>query len=159
MSDEELFELGKNVYDTICAMFEEYGYRYTGNEEKLTVTCSFRGEDLPMDMRFAVYEDRQLVRLTSPMPFDIPEEQRAYVAVAVHEANCNILNGHFVYDMSDGTIVYCVNQSYIDSILGKEVFNYMLAIANSTIDKYNDLFFMLGKGMITLDDFMEKIHN
>ncbi|MGN0655634.1 MAG: YbjN domain-containing protein [Ruminiclostridium sp.] len=159
MSDEELLELGKNVYETICAMFDENGYRYSGHEDNLTITCSFRGDDLPMDMCFAVYEDRQLVRLTSPMPFNIPEEQRAYAALAVNAANCSILNGHFVFDMSDGSIVYCVNQSYIDSILGKEVFNYMLAIANSTIDKFNDLFFMLGKGMITLDDFLDKMHS
>ena len=159
MNDEELFELGKGVYDTICAMFDENGYHYSGNEEKLTISCSFRGDDLPMDMCFAVYEDRQLVRLTSPMPFNIPEEQRAYVAIAVNEANCSIMNGHFVFDVSDGSIIYCVNESYIDSILGKEVFNYMLAIANSTVDRFNDMFFMLGKGMITLDDFMDKLNS
>ncbi len=159
MSDEELLELGKNVYGTICEMFDEHGYKYQGDDEALTISCSFRGEDLPMDMRFRVDADRQLVRLTSAMPFDIPEEQRAYLALAIHSVNLSIVNGHFVYDMDDGAIIYCVNQSYIDSILGKEVFNYMLAIANSTVDRYNDLFFMLGKGMITLDDFLDKMHS
>jgi hypothetical protein len=45
--------------------------------------------------------------------------------------------------------------SYIESLLGEAVFKYMLACAAQTIDAYNDRFFMLSKGMLSVEQFIE----
>ena len=39
--------------------------------------------------------------------------------------------------------------------MSEELIHYILAIVFLTTDKYNDKFFMLGKGMLTLDKFIE----
>lgn len=70
-------------------------------------------------------------------------------------ANYGLVNGAFDYDISDGEICFRMSQSYRESILGAEVCNYMLLASMHTIDKYNDRFMMLSKGMIDLQKFVE----
>ncbi|MBR2912810.1 MAG: YbjN domain-containing protein [Oscillospiraceae bacterium] len=155
MSEEKNKKAALNVYETICQMFDDLEFKYERHDEDLVVSCSIKGEDFPMDILFIVDADRELVQLLSPMPFRISEDKRIDTAVAVAVANYGLINGSFDYDMSDGEIRFRATQSFLDSILGKEVFRYMLGASTSSIDKYNDRFFMLNKGMMTVEQFIE----
>lgn len=155
MSEEKNKKAALNVYETICQMFDDLEFKYERHDEDLVVSCSIKGEDFPMDILFIVDADRELVQLLSPIPFRISEDKRIDTAVAVAVANYGLINGSFDYDMSDGEIRFRATQSFLDSILGKEVFRYMLGASTSSIDKYNDRFFMLNKGMMTVEQFIE----
>ena len=76
-------------------------------------------------------------------------------AIAVCVANYGLVNGCFDYDLNDGEIRFRMVQSYRDSIIGNEVYNYMLIVGANTVDKYNDRFLMLFKGMLDLEKFVE----
>jgi hypothetical protein len=65
------------------------------------------------------------------------------------------VDGCFDYDLSDGQILFRLTSSYRDSLLSEALFEYMVMVSASTIDKYNDRFFMLAKGMISLEQFIE----
>lgn len=156
--NEELRKLGQSVYETICAMFDDKGFTYERHDDDLVITCVVGGEDIPMEIIFAVHDDRQIVQLISPMPFRIPEDKRIDVALAATVVNDRLIDGSFDFDLNEGRIAFRLTASYIESILGKELFEYMLMVSASTIDEYNDKFLMVGKGMMSFEQFVESMN-
>ena len=155
MSTERETKLAQNVYNTICEMLDEKGINYTKHEDDLVISCTVRGYDIPMDVLFFVNADRQVVRLLSPMPFEIPEDKRFDVGIAVNVANYGLLSGSFDYDISDGELRFRMTTGYRESILGKDLFEQMIMVSALTTDEYNDKFMMLAKGVMSLEQFIE----
>jgi len=155
MDKEQLMKMGQNVYETICKMFDDRGFRYERHDEDLVITSTVSGEDIPMDMLFIVRPERQIVQLLSPLPFKIPDEKTVDLALAVTHANDGLIDGSFDFDMAKGRIDFRLTSSYIESILGKELFEYMLMVSAHTVDEYNDKFMMIAKGMYSLEDFIK----
>ena len=143
------------VYDTLCSMLDNIGWKYDKVEEKLMVKSGVKGDDLPIDFLVVVKPRNQVVQFISSMPFNMPEDKRVEGALAICTANYGLVDGSFDYDLSDGQIVFRLTSSYRDSLLSEALFEYMIMVSASTIDKYNDRFFMLAKGMITLEQFIE----
>lgn len=125
------------------------------HDEDHVITCTVKGEDIPMDILFAVRDDRQIVQLISPMPFTVPEDKRIDIALAITVINDMLVDGSFDFDMAKGRVSFRLTSSYIESILGKELFEYMLMVSATTIDEYNDKFLMIAKGMISFEQFLE----
>lgn len=136
-------------------MYDEKGYHYERHDDDLVVTCTVSGDDLPMQILFTVRDDRQIVQLMSPMPFVVPDEKRFDMALATTIVNDRLVDGSFDFDLGDGKCAFRLTASYIGSILGKELFEYMLMVSAATIDEYNDKFFMIAKNMMTLEQFLE----
>ena len=155
MTEEMLRKSGENVYATICKMFDNLGYHYERHDDDLVISCTVKGEDIPMDILFIVRAERQLIQLLSPMPFTVPEDKRMDMAIAITVASNNLIDGSFDFDLNSGRIVFRLTSSYMESILGEELFTYMLMVSARTIDEYNDKFLMLSKGMMTLEQFIE----
>ena len=145
----------EEVYDTLCSMLDNIGWKYDKVEEKLMIKSGVKGEDLPIDFIVVVKPRNQVVQFISSMPFNMPEDKRVEGALAVCTANYGLVDGSFDYDLSDGQIVFRLTSSYRDSLLSEALFEYMIMVSASTIDKYNDRFFMLAKGMISLEQFIE----
>ena len=143
------------VYDTLCSMLDNIGWKYDKVEEKLMVKSGVKGEDLPIDFLMFVKPRNQVVQFISSMPFNMPEDKRVEGALAVCTANYGLVDGSFDYDLSDGQILFRLTSSFRDSLLSEALFEYMIMVSASTIDKYNDRFFMLAKGMISLEQFIE----
>lgn len=155
MADERKQKLAKNVYLTICSMFEDMEFNHRRDDERLVIRSTVRGDDIPMDIVIIVDEKAETVSFFSPMPFTVPNDKISELAVAVAIANNGLRHGSFDFDVSDGKIIFRMAACYMDSILGKELYRMMLLASSNTIDKYNDKFLMLSKGMISLDKFLE----
>ena len=143
------------VYDTLCSMLDNIGWKYDKVEEKLMVKSGVKGDDLPIDFLVVVKPRNQVVQFISSMPFNMPEDKRVEGALAICTANYGLVDGSFDYDLSDGQILFRLTSSYRESLLSEALFEYMIMVSASTIDKYNDRFFMLAKGMLSLEQFME----
>lgn len=159
MTDENVLKQAKYVYETICKTLESRNWSFKRYDDDLTITCGARGEDLPMDMIIIVDPRSQVVSVISPMPFKIAEEKRVEAAVAVCVANYGLVNGSFDYNLADGSIEFRIVSSFRESILGEELFNYMVVMTAHTVDDYNDKFLMISKGMLTIDQFIEMENN
>ena len=155
MADEKL-ERAQKVYETLCATLDKHEWHYQKNEERLSIECGAQGEDLPMEITIRVDTERQLIMLLSHLPFIISEVKRLDVAIATSIANNGLVDGSFDFDITDGHMFFRMTSSFIESDIGSELFTYMLMVSCHTIDKYNDRFLMLGKGMMSIEDFMRK---
>ena len=147
----------KEIFNTICDSLDTKGWKYKKTPEELKIETGARGEDLPMDLKIQVHEDRMLVLLLSLIPALVLEDKRLDMAVAVSAVNDRLVDGCFDYDIKSGRIGFRMTCSYIESKLGAKLFDYMVDCSCTTIDHFNEKFLMLGAGLISLNDFMEKI--
>jgi len=156
MAEELDMIKAKEVYDTIVSMMDAIGWKYEKHEEDLVIKSGAQGDDLPMDLLLIVDPKSQIVQLISRMPFNVPEDKRFDAAVAICVANYGLKDGSFDYDINDGEIRFRLTSSYRESILSKELFVYMIGVSIGTIDQYNDKFFMLSKGVMSIQQFIEQ---
>lgn len=153
---EEKLQRAQRTFETLCQNLDEHEWHYEKDEEKLEIECGARGDDLPMDIRIIVDADRQLIILLSIMPFITPETKRLDTAIATSIVNNKLVDGSFDYDVTSGHMIFRMTSSFIDSEIDGEVFTYMLMVSCHTIDEYNDKFFMLGKGILPINKFIEE---
>lgn len=157
MAEVKDMKQAKTVFSSLCAMLDERRWRYEKDEAELAIRCGAQGDDLPMDIRIEVDVKRELVTLLSPMPFTVPENLRANLAVAVSLANYGMVDGSFDYDYLKGRILFRMTSSYRQSLLEKKLFAYMLECSCATIDTYNDKFLSVIKSEMSINQILEYI--
>lgn len=154
MMDENKIILAKQVYQTLCEAIERRGWSFEKDEERLLVHFGVRGEDIPIQLVLVVDIKRQLIRVLSPLPFKMSEEKRMEGAIAACAASYGMIDGSFDYDIFDGSITFRMTASFMESIIGEGLFQYMISCCCAMVDKYNDRFLALDKGSISITDFI-----
>ena len=157
MADEKQLKQARAAFQALCEMLEEKDWHYEKDAENFLITCGAQGEDLPMEIRISIDAERQLIMLLSQMPFKISEDKRTALAVAVSVANNGMVDGSFDYDYLGGDIIFRMTSSFRDSLVGKDVFEYMLLCSCATIDKYNDKFLMVAKNDMSNEEILNFI--
>ena len=159
MADELNLVKALEVYNTLLTMMDKKGWHYTKIEEKLMIESGVKTEDIPVSFYVVVNPRNEVVQFLSKLPFDVPEDKRIDLAIAVCVANYQLVDGCFDYDCRDGSLIFRLTSSYRGSQLSEDVFEYMIYCAASTVDAFNDKFFLLAKGELTLQQFMEMHKN
>lgn len=155
MEDNKL-QLAKQIYKTLCEAIEARKWSFNKDEERLAVYFEVNGEDIPIKLILIVDAERQLIRLLSPLPFDVAEDKRMDMAIAVCAANYGISDGGFDYDISEGSILFRLTSSFRNSVIGEGLLQYMLSCACVLVDKYNDQFLAINKGVMDISQFLSK---
>lgn len=156
MSDEKKLKNAQNVFQTLCAMLDEKELKYEKHEDDLVVTFIMRGYDIPMQIVINIDFERELIRLLSPIPVTFEGDKRIEGAIATCQVNYRLADGSFDYDYKQGKILFRMTSSYVESLISKDLFEYMVSVACYTVDEYNDKFFMLAKGQIEIGEFFKK---
>ena len=147
-------DLTLQVYQAFQAHLDKNKFKYDAHDEDLVISLTVNGDDFPIKTIIRVIDERNIAQILC-FCSKIPEDKRIDVAAAVAVANYGIVNGSFDYDLSDGELRFRVTHNFSDGVPSDEVIHYLLGIAFNTTDKYNDRFFMLGKGMMTLEQFIQ----
>ena len=155
MTDQNKTELAKQVYSTLCEAIQSREWHFEKDPEKLLVHFGVSGDDIPMQFILVVDEKRQLIRLMSPLPFKMSEGKRMEGAIATCAASYAMVDGSFDYDLSDGTIVFRMTASFRESLIGEGLFMYLISCSCAMVDKFNDKFLALDKGILSIADFIE----
>ena len=156
MIDDNKMNLAKQVYQTLCDAIDNRGWKYGKDEEKLVVHFGVNGDDIPMQFVLVVDAERQLVRLMSPLSCKMSESKRMEGALATCAASYGMANGNFDYNLSTGEIIFRMTASFRGSVIGEGLFQYMISCACAMVDKYNDQFLAIDKGMLSIADFIAK---
>jgi len=156
MAEIKEIERAKEIFELICAALDSREWKYQREEEDMVIHFGVRGDDIPMRLVIHVDADRQMIRMMSPIGFNMSEDKRIEGAIATCAASFSLVDGSFDYDISDGKIVFRATQSYRDSQIGEETIQYMLSMTCSVVDEFNDKFLALSKGMIDIADFLKE---
>ncbi len=159
MANEYEMQRARAVYASIVDALNEKEWKFDSFDDDLVIRSGVKGEDLPIEFLLFVKPDNQVIQFISVLPFKFPEDKRVEGAVATAVANYGLVDGSFDYDISDGELRYRLTASYRDSYPTADLVEYMIMCAASTVDDYNDRFFALTKGLITLEQFIDKENN
>lgn len=157
MADEKQMKSAEATYKLLCQMLDENDWKYEKNDEKMVVHFIVQGDDIPMDFIAAIDADRYLIRIMSRLPFNFGEDARVAGAIVTGQVNYKLAEGSFEYDYTDGEVRFKLTSSYRDSLISKDLFNYMIQLACWTVDKYNDQFLLVAKGLLSADEFIAKL--
>lgn len=155
MADEKNNAFAKTVFTTLCDVMERRGWKYENDEKDLTVHFIVSGDDIPMQFILVIDAERQLIRLMSPLPFKMSEDKRIDGAIATCAASFGLADGSFDYDLTEGRIIFRMTASFRESLIGEELFHYMIECSCVTVDEYNDKFLAIDKGLLSVSDFIE----
>lgn len=156
MADENKIKQAKTVYNTLCRALDSREWEYQSHPEKMVVTFTSAGDDIPMEFVVFIDSDRQLVRMLSRLPFKFAEDNRVDGAIATSYINYKLADGSFDYNYSTGEVTFRLTATFIDSLISEDLLLYMVACACYTVDDYNDKLFMLAKGMLPIDQFISE---
>lgn len=157
MQDEKNIRQAQAAYATLLEMLDEREWHYDRDDDNFTITCTAKGDDLPIDIRIQIDAERLLVNLYSQLPYTVPEDKRTDLSLAVSAVNYALVDGSFDYSVTGGNLLFRMTSSYRESLVGKDLFEYMLYIACHTVDDYNDKFLMMIKDKMTLQDLINFI--
>lgn len=155
MAEEKYLKQAQSVYKTLCKALDDMGLKYEKNEEELSIESGAVGEDIPVDIRMMVNPNAKIVVFYSQMPFEIPEDKRVDMALAVTMVNYLLVDGSFDYDFINGRIVFRMTSSFIDSLIGDDLIQYMFYVSCKTVDDYNDKLSKIANGEMTLGELAE----
>lgn len=159
MADErELLQHAQEVFRGLCKIFDDRGWKYDKDEEKLKIESGTRGDDLPIPFNIYVDAKRQMLSLISHLPFEIPEDKRLEIAIAVSAINYKLLDGCFDYNIGSGNLFFRMNNSIMESDIGEDLLVYLAFYSFQVIDKYNDTLLLLAKGKISIDQFLQSMN-
>ncbi len=156
MATENELALAKTVYNDLCSLLDRKDWKYQKHEDDLVVTFGVNGEDISMDFVLAVDAERQILRVFSQLPFAVPEDKRMDLAIATCVASFGLVDGSFDYDIASGGIVFRMTASFRESRIGDGLFGYLIDCSCAMVDAFNDKFFALCKGVMTINEFIEK---
>ncbi len=154
MADEKKLGLARSAFATLCQALDKNDWHYKKIEEDLKIESGASGDDFPIDITIKVDADRGLVVLLSHLPIVIEENKRIDTAIAVSAINCILADGSFDYSIASGHMFFRMTNRFIDNTMGEDAFMYMLLCSCKTVDEFNDKFFMLSKGMISIEKFL-----
>ena len=155
MTDEVKIQHARAMYEKTKEMLNEKGVQFHVDDEKMMINFLIGGDDIPMDIYIISDAGGQKLRMLSKMPVTVDPEKMIEMATAVCIANNGLYMGNFDYVVTEGMIFFVIQQSYLDTDLSKELIDLMVAATIDSVDKYNDRFLMLNKGMLTLEKFIE----
>lgn len=155
MTDNKKLLHAKEAYDTLCTTINNIGWKCDRYDDELKIMLGVNGDDLPMGFLIIVDADRQLIRILSLLPFKMNPEKRVEGAIATCVINYAIPDGCFTYDIEEGHIMFKATSSFKESLVGEEMFKYLISLACFTVDRFNDQLEKLNNGDISITDFIE----
>lgn len=154
MADMTKQERAAQVYATICATLDDRQWTYDRDDEKRIVRFGVRTKDLPVHYVIIVDEDRQMLRLASPMNFKMSPSKRTEGAIVTTYATRCLLEGNFDYDLQSGSIAFRLTASFRGSTVGKGMVEYFIDWTDAAVDHFNDKFAAVNNGEMTVEQFI-----
>ncbi len=157
MAEYDKRQQALNAYQLLCDTLDQRNWNYGKDEEKLVVHFGVNGDDLQIRLIIAVDEDREVIRVMSPLTFEMSEDKRMDGVIALNAINYELADGSFDYELSSGRIVFRMTSTLRDCRIDEALFQYLVDCTCAVVDEYNDQLLALDKGYLSLEDFLKKL--
>ena len=154
MSRTDLMEMQEN-YNAIIKGLNAMGWKYSVGEYMHTVSYTVTGNGLPMSFMMTVDGENRLISVMSKLPIKVESDKYSDIAMAVCYANYKMADGCFHFDREKGHIYFKMSASYLNSVVGNKLIEYLANVSASTVDRYDDKFLAIANGDLTIIKFME----
>lgn len=155
MADALKLAVAQKVYQLVCAAIDERGWNYDKDDTDLVIRFGVHGNDIPVHHVIVVDAERQLLRMMSPLPFEMAEDKRTEGAIVTNVASMGLRDGNFDYDVFTGRILFRATASFYGSEIGKGMIHYLIDCVNAVMDHYNDRFEAVNSGKMSVQEFID----
>jgi len=62
MAEEKNIVQAKAAFNTLCQALENHDWKYSKDEENLSIECGAQGDDLPMNLTVRINSEKQIVK-------------------------------------------------------------------------------------------------
>jgi len=154
MADTMKHEKALQVYRTACAALDARQWKYQRDDEALILRFAVRTKDYPVYYILIVDEERQMLRLASPMEFKVGPSKRTELAVVTTVATRYLRDGNFDYDMKTGNLGFRLTASFRGSEIGTGLVDYFIDWTDAAVDHFNEKFAAVNNGEMTVEEFI-----
>lgn len=152
MADDKMKQARK-MFDTLCGALDADNLVYSKNEEEMSVSLSFAGDEFSFDIEITADAERECIRLVSPLPFTFRESRRREGALVTGFANYTLREGCFDNVYERGKVYFRMTESYRDSLLSGASFAFMVRLAANTVQKFCERFLLVSFGKMSVEEF------
>lgn len=155
----ERMQEAKAVFDSLVNHLNNIHLNFAQEEleDRFVIRFNMSGDDIPMRFFLYVNPNQRIITLHSPQPVTFSGDKLDIGCKAICAINYRLSDGDFQIDVRDGEVLFNMSNSYADSLISDEVFNYMLGMSINIVDEFNDKLLMLSKGLIDLDTLLESL--
>ncbi len=158
MATEKELKQAASLFKTLCDYLDENEWKYDKADDSLGIMLVTKGDDLPIPVMIRINPDLMVLSVYTTMPFEVPEDMRVPMVVAVTAATHCMIDGGFDYDVESGQILFRITSTYRDSIIGKKLIEYMLGCACVMTDEFNDKFYKMVQEKMSTGDMLDMIY-
>ena len=154
MATEKEMRLAKNTFDNLCQWLKEDDWKFDTDEDHLLVTFGAVGDDLTMNLAVQINTELMIVSVYNYFDFEIPQNKRTAMALAICAANERLHDGNFDLNLANGSMLFRMTCSFRESLLGKELMRYLVVTSCTTTDNFNDKFYDFVNDKISFEELM-----
>lgn len=157
MADNKLIARADEVYDILVSELDSREWHYDEDREKRTIRFSVSGKQMAVAYDFKIDADRQLILLNSLLPFDIKEGKSGDFMLAVCRTNYSLPDGRFRLYLENDAVSFDMTCSYIESLIGEELFEYLINYTLFIVDRYGPRLKDLNDDVIDVQKYIDTI--
>lgn len=157
MADNKLIARADEVYDILVSELDSREWHYDEDREKRTIRFSVSGKQMTVAYDFKIDADRQLILLNSLLPFDIKEDKSGDFMLAVCRTNSSLPDGRFRLYLENDAVSFDMTCSYIESLIGEELFEYLINYTLFIVDRYGPRLKDLNDDVIDVQKYIDTI--
>ena len=156
MATEKGLQEAKALYEQVCEVLDSINLRYQKVEDDFIVHAVMMRKNALFSIHIVVDIDRKLIRACSIPAVEFCKEKRIDAALAICGLNDRMADGCFVFDATDGSVLFRAAMSYRESLIGEEAIVYLFHLAKHMAEKYSPRLEQLDSGSISLEEFLER---
>ncbi|MDE7380300.1 MAG: YbjN domain-containing protein, partial [Clostridia bacterium] len=120
------YTLARQTYRTLLEAVEVNKWKCGQDDGKMEIDYGVHGDFLHMKFIVSVDAERQLVSLKCVLPDKFPKEKTSVGAMVTCAANYALSDGHFEFNIDDGSVCFKMTENFRGSILSREALKYLL---------------------------------
>lgn len=130
-------KFAKKNYKLLCKFLDKKKWKYEKEEEKYKVRIPFAesGYTIYVNLSFGLNLGILFAMTWFDLP-EIPESKRSLMAAAITLANGRLMDGNFDYNCLKNKVLFRMCTSYIESVLGESLYEYLISVTYHTTKEY-----------------------
>lgn len=144
-------------FEAVCAVLKRRNWQCKKDDENLEVGFISEGKNMPLSVNMKVNPELKTVTAFVHLPFELPEGKDEQFAIATALLNEEVIHGNFEVDFAARRMYFRMSTSYRNSLMDKEAYFYLIAVAFSTVDGVAAGIKTLCDGKITVEQILAKV--
>lgn len=144
------------VFRIILKVLDKKQIEYSMDEKGLSINCLIYSNSLQINSVFKINPERMIVSLISKIPYTITKDKVEDLAAAMCFVNNFTANGCFDLDINAGNMFFRMTNGFLESLIGEEAYEYMISCSSDMMNEYSEQFILLAKGLMSLDEFVDR---